>query len=151
MNIRISMLSLQSDSSLILKAQVVKSPKLIGMNWFILSSGPDQHLPQRLGYKWEVSIMICIFLCAAWLSQSIFYRYHFRQCCSIVGLGRFHLNPAHQEEGSGSFVDALELPEKIGMGPGSSSLILHFSLEIKSFTAFSLGKSWKPHLSCSMI
>lgn len=56
--------------------------------------------------------MIYIFVWAAWLSQSISYGCH---CCCIVGLGSFQLNPVLQDEEPGSFVAALDSPEKIGM------------------------------------
>lgn len=59
---RREMISFQSDSNLILWVQMVKSPWATGMNWFLFLGSPDQHPPRRLGYKWEVIMMIYIFL-----------------------------------------------------------------------------------------
>lgn len=62
----------------------------VQLEWIDLSwSNP----PQRLLCKWEVIIMIYIFLCAAWLSQSIFYRYHFRQLMFRCGSWEFSAEP----------------------------------------------------------
>lgn len=56
------MISFQSDSSpnsLRASGQVTKSDwsELIYLLW-----QPDQHPPERLGYKWEVIMMIYVFL-----------------------------------------------------------------------------------------
>lgn len=69
-----------------------------------------------------------------------------------MGLRSFQLNPVLPEEESGSFVDALESPAKIGMGQGVLfSVFYMFSLELKPFTPSFLSKSWITHLSCVMI